>query len=493
MSCRDTNSGPVYQVEVNEQWPYIDLGPDKADSNGNIVVIGDGVTIPQRQGQNNYCFRVRGPGPICTDGITVHNSTDLQLGWNDRYRLGNSASILFRNGDVRVENFRVFNGWDAFRPERREQSTLRYHLKSGWVTHNRDDFDENDWTHDGIHEDLLVDGTYIYLSSTGGAKGTGKEKTLVKDCIIRMQRMPGPDGHREKDSKGAYKTSACGRLLKYDNSSPPVEWQNVIIYWEWIASNPSGESSWIANAPNQMGFRHKNGQCIKCTNVTVIWPDEAAARWGSWEDLVGEMPEGVTVTNDVSIYENARAQWIQNHQHLMKIENDPITTRLKSDGFTEVVPIELGEVQPPEPLGPFTVNVTGISHDRAVFNFTAGQETTGETWLGLSPDNLERVKNETGYYPEHRQHVSGMAPATLYYYQCGGCNRANSCNRSEIGSFWTLNEDGTPVDPPTEPPVEPPVEPPIEPEPGPTGGLSWPAKDAQGNEFTVTIKAKNGQ
>ncbi len=461
MTCFDTFTGAIIPVTSTETYPYL-----RWTNPGNETRFdGSNYKIRQLRAQNNYCFRVDGPDNYCFHQIFVDNETELNLGWNARYSGNNSASILSRGGFPNMSECRIFNPWDGMRPERREQPDQAFAFNGCYFTYVCDDAIENDWTWDGVINDCLFDGCYIFLSATGTGLDNSNGLVTVEDCVIRMMKRVGPDGHPETNPDGSYQVARCGRLLKYGSGSPPVRWRNVVILYEDICSTTSGVSSWVANAPNYMGFRVSQGQCESAENVTVIWPPEAEAEWGPFP---GELPaSGVTVISDVSVYTEARKNWLNAHTQTFRRPDDPVTVNLDAGGFPVIESINLGA--PPPPLPDPTVAVLNRQQTQATIQFFfGGQSTTGRTDWGTVSGLLPNSKIETDYYTQHNMVISGLPVGTQIFFKVSGCNAAGACNESTEDSFWTLNADGTDPTPTSQPPY------------------TWQATDANGDPVFLT-------
>ena len=416
-SCLDNFSGPIETIAPTNDYVSLDFHglDDEARVDGRAAILR------QLAAQNRYPVDVRTGSSLssaCASGITIDGEDDLLLTWSERYSYGNHGGVIGRGGHLTYENLRLFNTWDGIRPERGTEDQRSFLVDGAWLTNNRDDCVENDFKWSGTVRDSLFDGCYVFMSATGtGEDGTGQVVT-IEDSIVRMARMPGPHGHKKKDNKRVPLVTGHGRLFKWSSNSPRIALRNVIIYWEWMATTKYGESNWEAHAFDQMGFRIAQGQLESCENVTIIWPPEAEERWGPFPGDID--PACVTVTDDVSLFETARANWIEAHPDLIRLPGDPFTVELDANRVPQVVPIDDSGGDPgpgpdpdPEPdpdpadVTPPEVTIQAPSHNTTVIIGSTVDVVT------VASDNDETEACRALHRWDAAEHIPRPAPLPL--------------------------------------------------------------------------------
>ncbi len=186
--------------------------------------------------------------------------------------------------------FYAENVEDGFAPrvlEGTEQdNTVRFLLEGCHMTYIRDDAIENDNLMSGMIRDCLFDGVNRFLSERP-TSGTGYSNTgsvvEIEDVLVRMEPMPNlesPDG------------IGHGSVFKWDETAGSVIMRDSIVYLD-EPSHSSSESD--AFPPGEY------------ENVTVVLGP------GFDGDYPVPLPEGVTVTRDVQVWEQAKQDWLDRH------------------------------------------------------------------------------------------------------------------------------------------------------------------------------------
>lgn len=159
----------------------------------------------------------------------------------------------------------------------------------------RDDAIENESnTINLVFKNSLVDGTYMGFACRP-AKGSSRydmenppDATLtIEDTLLRLEAMPYRVGKEAPDGWGH------GHLFKWSAAAPK---KVVIRNSIFVVERQSCQS--------RSAMRFPEGTV--CQNVTLIWLGGGV--------YPGNLPEsGVTVTDDVSIWQKAKAAWLKKH------------------------------------------------------------------------------------------------------------------------------------------------------------------------------------
>jgi len=308
---------------------------------------------------------------VCWAGGLIHNTNPLDIGWTESY-VTNNAAFISMGGQMTVDGTRFYNAFDGFRPWQRDVPfNGPFILKNVWMTYMRDDCIENDSFNSGLVDDSLFDGCFVFLSArNGGITDVSNMTVTVQNSLIRLQQMPDPPGYEGTGLKGH------GNLFKYQTGSPRHALHNNIFLIEGIEGiTRYGIDSWLNNAPAVLGFKVAEGKLESCSNNTIVWLGDGDND-GDYtdDDFPGDIPNDpscVTVTRDRSVWDNARAKWINDHPQVMRIQG-------------------VDDVNPPTNLPP---SVSAISHNAtdADLNRTGLQVQEGVTVIyhatASDPDN----------------------------------------------------------------------------------------------------------
>ena len=223
-----------------------------------------------------------GVRPCWVGGIYIGTQSRDET-WEAVKEVGGSAVRIRNPGGAYVAGFQADNQHDAF--QFRSTSPMNPAVGDGWVfehsyiTYNRDDAIENDDLTSGTVRDVLWDGTFVGFSAArdGDQPSQSNERILFENVLIRLQEMPSAEYGMDH-----------GQLLKWSSYAPRPIIRNSVIF---IEDNSAGE--WPP------------GTVLE--NVTLVW-DPAS---GSAPSL-NPMP-GLTITTDMSVWENARQRWLERH------------------------------------------------------------------------------------------------------------------------------------------------------------------------------------
>jgi hypothetical protein len=165
-------------------------------------------------------------------------------------------------------------------------------VRQAWLTYIRDDCVEDDHLRGGIIEDSLFDGCYVGFSSRPStnildAGYSGANETLVvRNSLIRLQKMPGPNGSTA--------ATGHGQWFKWDPLGVKLELHdNIFMTEEW------------GNSPRTMGPPAK---LTSCSNNTMVWLGQGA--------YPSPLPSCFKVVTDRKVWDNAVAAWKAAHPHV---------------------------------------------------------------------------------------------------------------------------------------------------------------------------------
>ncbi|MDA7920847.1 hypothetical protein N9B73_03735 [Verrucomicrobiales bacterium] len=192
-----------------------------------------------------------------------------------------------------VDEIYMDNVQDGFSPRRGGTWTLHNsHLK-----YVRDDFVENDRLLSGEIHNCFADGVFVFLSARPGKKSNremldARTPPLVKitDTLVHLEAQPFDGDMKLHDQRYIIDGKACGQLFKWSQWAGTVEVKNCIFRWDEMTSS----------GPTLMTF--PKGTYEK---VTLIWLGEG--------DYPKPLPEGVTLSRDLNIWESAKAEWLTRH------------------------------------------------------------------------------------------------------------------------------------------------------------------------------------
>lgn len=235
---------------------------------------------------------------ICWAGGIIHYTNDLNITWSDS-KHPNNAALVARTGNVTIDGIRIYNAHDSIRPSR--NTDMFFNIRNSWVTYSRDDCVENDYYAGGLIDDSLFDGCSAFLSSRIPGGISNNNTVTVQNSLIHLQEMPGPYGHPDPEIMGH------GNLFKFDPDSPDLRLFNNIIMIDDYANTKSNSDGSAASSFEKLGLQPD--KLTECSGNIIVWLGP-----GSFPgDLTGLGPECVTVTDDRTIYDDAKAQWLANH------------------------------------------------------------------------------------------------------------------------------------------------------------------------------------
>ena len=208
-----------------------------------------------------------------------YDGAALQMGGNDWYV---------------IDGLRAENVEDGLRPRGTEGRYPKdgdgFTLRNAYFTHIRDDCISNTDIAGGVVEDSLFDGCYTGFSELGGNGDPQRRfpappgETLTLDgVLLRLEAMPGT--YRDDNPH----TLGHGTLFKWSNVANHLVVRDSVFLVETTPA--SGRADF---PPGTVAH-----------NVTVAWLGPGP--------FPGNVPAGVTVTTDRSVWDTARARWLARH------------------------------------------------------------------------------------------------------------------------------------------------------------------------------------
>jgi hypothetical protein len=225
------------------------------------------------------------------------------------FDFGGIAFPNIHGGIFIVENSWVENVEDAIYFPRTDagpyDSTLI--VRRSRLLYIRDDAIENDGRYKLVRvEDVLLDEGHMGFSSRpGGGAPFPTDRPVTWEVTGSLLHFScKPDNRHPRGPEPGNNNSSCpvahgipqstGGIFKRGGPLT-VHWKNVIARVDATGAHPTG---------NQLDFLPENGSTFE--NVVVVWTGP-----GAFPGYV-EVP-GVTVTKDISVWNNARASWLTAH------------------------------------------------------------------------------------------------------------------------------------------------------------------------------------
>lgn len=197
------------------------------------------------------------------------------------------AGMRVRTPGFTVEELRVDNEGDGigFSTETANDWTVRgVHL-----SRIHDDCIENDYMHNGLVEDALLDGCYVAFSARNSAGTDGHLNTeTIRSSLVRLQPMPTVYSGDVPGHGGFFKwpTSTA------DGVGPNLVIENTIFRVDRL---PNHGSLGLPDPP--VG--------LTCANNVIVWLGA-----GPYPE---PMPSCFRITTDVAVWDDAVAVWVARH------------------------------------------------------------------------------------------------------------------------------------------------------------------------------------
>jgi hypothetical protein len=230
-----------------------------------------------------------GGGPdICWHGGLVHSNYPRDLDWATFH--GTAGLDVVSAASVVVESVRIIGYGDGIQLR---EGTERFTIRGVYLHDLHDDCVEGDWLPGGLIEDSFFDGCYYAFAARPPAKD------VTSDGRHRIWEIQNSLAY-VRPQTGVYKGSASpgnGGFFKWDNSprrrSPGVAIHNTTLRIDQRTSF-SVVGMWVQ--PEKL---------VSCSNVTLVWLGPGP--------YPVSLPDCVTLTSDLSVWERAVADWKARH------------------------------------------------------------------------------------------------------------------------------------------------------------------------------------
>jgi hypothetical protein len=252
-------------------------------SGGNTTYDARGKTFTQTE-SNLYPAWLEGQNN-CFQGGVIQGQISKSQEWWQLKKCCNGAGIMVDGASkllgVRIDNLAV----DAIRIRNHAATTI----SDMYASYTRDDCISNITHADLVIDDSLFDGCHTGISwrSHNSKIMNQPFKLQLTNTLFYIQPMAGnASGGTCKD--WVVNNQANGPMWKMEGNAERVDLHNVIIRQD-LANHECGEK-WPAGTYD---------------NVTFVWTSN--------KPYPGKLPAGVKLTNDVSVWNNAKAQWLSQH------------------------------------------------------------------------------------------------------------------------------------------------------------------------------------
>jgi hypothetical protein len=220
----------------------------------------------------------------CWEGGTFLGQQSRSLTWEDVKAIGGAAMKFVEAGGADINAYQADNMEDSInlRAEVRTDPTSGdgWTIRNSYVIYNRDDCIENDDGTSGTVSDVLFDGCFVFLSGAidhSDVPDQSSETIVIDHALIHMTQMPST----QTDGLNG------GWLLKWNAFAPRPVLRDSII---------------LIEQPNDVG-EWPTGTVLE--NVTIVLQNSGT--------LSLNMLPGMTVTTNMSVWNNAKADWLTRH------------------------------------------------------------------------------------------------------------------------------------------------------------------------------------
>jgi hypothetical protein len=273
--------GPFSSGELPKAWPAGDafqqLGEASQDEKYPVSLKG-------------------GPEGVCVLGGSVVGTQPRELPWRFMKKCYDGDAVHIESaGPMVVDGLYSENVEDTFGPRGGGYRIIR----NAYAKYLRDDFVENDGLLSGEIDDCLVEGAHVFISARPGrqaaerayaAKKDNPPHVRVRNTLVHIPPMPYDGDMKLADQDHIVDGMSGGKLFKWSPAGGTLDVADCVFRLDMMSPN----------GPKSMSFP---GGTYK--NVTLVWLGDG--------NYPAPLPEGVTVTRDVSVWEKARAAWIERH------------------------------------------------------------------------------------------------------------------------------------------------------------------------------------
>jgi hypothetical protein len=233
-------------------------------------------------GRQAFAIVVSGGADLCLVGGTLHGAWPRDTSWATMHSTG---AVLVDNPYATSQDLRVDGYGDSIRftGEAADFVVLRAHLSD-----SRDDCIENDWLHSGTVRDSLLDGCYNAFSARSyGQTGLQEQNDAVwriEQSLIRLQPM-------ERTYRDEGLIPGTAGFFKWGPGGPSLSLHGNVFR----ADQPA----------NTVGLGIPDSIDVDCSDNVMVWLGDGP--------FPGALPDCFTVTRDRRVWDNAVADWKQEH------------------------------------------------------------------------------------------------------------------------------------------------------------------------------------
>jgi hypothetical protein len=236
-------------------------------------------------GQATKAFNIGGGANVCATGVSITGTYSLSTSWDTMH---DQYAIQIRGPSYLVEAPSVENYGDGIWIN---SGGDNFTVRGAYLRQIRDDAISNDYGRAGVIDDSLIDGTYVGLSDRGQGTGPNDAVTTLRNSLVRLQRF-----------EQTYNSGEAGHgwFWKWDSTGVKLALHGNIFF----AEAPSIHGSHQFPASKVVSCKKPDGS----PDNLIIWGGS-----GSYP-RPEELQSGCfTLTTDVSVWHNARAQWLATH------------------------------------------------------------------------------------------------------------------------------------------------------------------------------------
>jgi hypothetical protein len=273
-------------------------GPFKTQSLPRRYPVGAALdAMPEVTSGEKYPVSIKGRGSrnIVVLGGRIVGEQPHEVPWRVMKRFYDGDGVRIEaSGELIVDGTYVENVEDGFSP----RGDGYWILRGSHMRYIRDDFVENDGLLSGEISDCLADGVYVFLSARPGRNADphalDKRKppvVKIRDTLVHLQPMPYDGDMKLTNQRFIKGGNTCGMLFKWSRWAGTVDVADCIFRVDAMA----------ASGPKPMRFPEGVYR-----SVTLVWLGDG--------DYPADLPDGVTFSRDVEIWNRARSTWLARHQ-----------------------------------------------------------------------------------------------------------------------------------------------------------------------------------
>jgi hypothetical protein len=324
--------------------------------------------------EERYPMQLRNMMSPSISGFSVIGRQSRNLPWRVVKAMWDGDALHIKNcrGVAKASNVYWENVQDGFGPIGELDSWV---LKNAYMRYIRDDAIENDDLIPGEITNCLIDECFVFLSQRSEPQRITEAVTVIRDCVVHVSAQP-HDGVANREWRDANIVMgkdgigrAPGSIFKWDEGAGRVDVKNTVFRMDAATFNDKDD---MAFPPGTY------------ENVTLVWLGE--------DDYPTPLPEGVTVTRDLSKWQKARHSWIERMP-----DDHPAAKVLKNPAVGSATPL------------PFQIKEFAVNTDGAV-TLTWFSKPERSYSLRYTPDPARPM----GDWIDVESKIKSMGDATLF-------------------------------------------------------------------------------